>query len=115
MYRLYKPRPYRIIVAATGQRTVGRGKWQRTQTIGYAVVAWNGDDEARKLFDPGRLPGAGTFCWPGLTAARRAALAQFADPTVHQVQVRTNQDRPVYLWNRHSDGRISGYRPEWEW
>jgi hypothetical protein len=36
----------------------------------------------------------------GLQAAKNAVAAAFLDPTVHQVQIRTNQDRKVAVFNR---------------
>lgn len=103
------PRPYRLVVFATGTRVHGKGKRQRTETIGYGYISWNADEVARNMYDPGRLPGSGTFCYPGMYAAREAALRELSKLEVHQVSVRTNQDRPVYRYFKRPDGRITGY------
>ena len=81
-----------------------------TETRGYQL--WTPEQH----FSEGRLPGAGSFLFPGIHAARRAALDTFLRPDTVQVQVRTNQDRTVYLWNKWRDGSITGYsytRQEW--
>jgi len=109
------PRPYRILAFGRSTVTKGRGKRARQVVQGYGYVGWNPDECARLMFDPGRLQGDGTFCWPGIHAARAAAMAELAKPEIHQVSVRTNQDRCVYLFNKHSDGRISGYVPDREY
>lgn len=100
--------PYRLIVFATGTRTTGRGKRARTKTVGYGYMGWTADQRA----EPHRLPGSGTFCFPGLQAVRRAAMEYLALPETHCVSVRTNQDRSIYRWHKGSDGRISGYGGE---
>lgn len=105
----YRPRPYRVIVFATGTRIRGKGKRQRIDTIGYGYVSWNSDDVARGMYDPGRLAGSGTFCYPGLFAARRAAMRELRQTGVQQVSVRTNQDQPMYRYYKQTDGRITGY------
>lgn len=107
--RYYRPRPYRIVVFATRTRVRGKGKRQRTETIGYGYVSWNSDDVARRMYDPGRLYGSGTFCYPGMFAAYAAAMHELSKPEVHQISVRTNQDRPVYRYFKRPDGRITGY------
>lgn len=107
----YAPKPYRLVAFGNMTRTTGKGKHTRTKVISFGVVAWNSDEIARTMYDPGRLHGAGTFCWPGLHAVRREAMRLLAGEYT-QVQVRTNQDRVLYIWNKHSDGRISGYNPQ---
>lgn len=97
--------PYRVFASGTSYRVVGRGNRRHQEPRGYAYVVWNPDSTV----EPSRLPGSGTFLWPGLHAARRAALAQFDDQAVHQVSVRTNQDRTVYIWNRNRHGVVTGH------
>jgi hypothetical protein len=70
--------PYRLMVGLAG-RQAGFMGWTREQ-----------------VYPEARLPSAGSFLYPGLHAVRRAALAYLADPTVGQVQVRTDQDRHVW-------------------
>lgn len=97
--------PYRVCVFARG--AIGRFK----KIVSYGYDLWN----PVQYFQEARLPSAGSFLWPGLHAVRRAAMAAFEQPDVHQVQVRTNQDRIVYIWNKHN-GIISGYgytKQEW--
>ena len=90
---------YRAI--AFGVSTVGRVKKPR----GYAVVLWNPDN----TFEPSRLKDSGTFQWNGLHAVRRAAIEAFQDSAIHQVSIRTNRDRALYIFNRRHDGTIKGY------
>ena len=90
---------YRAIAFATG--SIGRVKKPRS----YAFVLWNPDN----TFEPSRLKDSGTFQWNGLHAVRAAAIAAFERPEVHQVSIRTNQDRSLYVFNRQSDGSIRGY------
>ncbi len=102
--------PYRVIVCQQVSKTTGRGPKRKTTMIGSAFVAWNPDAS----IEPGRLANSGSFLWPGIHAARAVAMDYLTQlgTTYHQVQVRTNQDRTVYLWNKSSDGRITGYAPD---
>lgn len=97
--------PYRVCVFAAGQRTIGKGKRQRTQAIGYGYMGWTPVQHYREA----RLPSAGSFLYPGFIRARQAALAYLRLPETHQVCVRTNQDRAVYRWFKAQDGTVSGY------
>lgn len=97
--------PYRLVIFATGQRTIGRGKRQRTETIGCAFMGWTADQTA----EPHRLTGSGTFLYHGGIKACVAARQYLAQPNVHQVSVRTNQDRVVFRYVKASDGRIEMY------
>lgn len=99
---------YRISVFATGQRTIGRGKRQRTQSIGYGYHGWTSNQSA----EPWRLKGSGTFCYLGAFHAIVAARQYLALPETHQVQIRTNQDRKVLIYYKRPDGRITCYRAE---
>ena len=98
-------RPYRLVIFATGTRTVGRGKRQRRQTIGYGYMGWT----PVQAYQEARLPSAGSFLYPGLHAVHRAAHVYLALPETHQVSVRTGQDRSVYRYYKHADGTITGY------
>lgn len=95
-------KPYRIVIFSRGALKGLKG--QR----GYAYHGWT----STQHYIEARLPNAGSFLFPGLYAVRRAAMEYLALPETHQVQIRTNQDRKLYLWNKHADGTISGYRPE---
>jgi hypothetical protein len=100
----YHVTPYRVIVFATNTRTVGKGKRQRTETTGYGFQSWT----PIQFFDAGpRLPGAGSFLYPGALRAIQAARKHLREPEVHQVQIRTNQDRKVLTYDKHADGRIT--------
>jgi len=102
-------RPYRVAVFSMRYRPVKQLKWMTTiERVGVGWDLWT----PVQAYSEARLPSAGSFLFPGIHAVRRAAMEAFKDSSVHQVQVRTNQDRKVYLWNRQADGRITGYRPE---
>ena len=89
--------PYRAIVFTTIDTRAGTRKKTRTVTSGAAYVLWNSECTC----EPWRLEGSGSFLWNGLHAVRRAAMAVFADdPNVHQISIRTNQDREVYRFYR---------------
>lgn len=107
MTTLQEHKPYRIVVFASGLRR-GRARRQFTELIpyDYAYVLWNPDQPYGLQ---ARLSGAGCFEWPGMWAAKRAVDRVLADTYVRQVSVRTNQDKQVYRYFRHSDGRITGY------
>jgi hypothetical protein len=97
--------PYRVIVFGTSTRTIGRGKRQRTETRGYAFHGWTPDQSA----EPSRMPGSGTFCYAGAIRAIVAARAYLARPGINQVQIRTNQDHTVLVYNKQPDGSIVHY------
>ena len=100
--------PYRVNVSAQGWRITKRLKRvTRIEPIGYGYQLWT----EKQSYCEARLLSAGSFLFPGLHAVRAAALSELSKPHVHQVQVRTNQDKKVYLWNKHADGRVTGYRP----
>ena len=92
------PRPYRLIVSATGQ--IGRHKKPRD----YGYILCNPDH----TLAAGRLVGSGCFVWPGLIAAIRRARMELERPEVRQVSVRTEQDRAVGRLIKWADGRITG-------
>ena len=102
-------KPYRLVVCADRFRPVKRLK--RMTMIEKTTVAWF-SWTPEQFYQEARLPGAGSFFYPGLFAVREAAMDAFKDSSVRQVQVRTNQDKKLWLWNRHSDGTISGYNPQ---
>ncbi len=99
------PTPYRIVVFTQATVTTGKGKRQKTKTVGSAYMGWT----PRQAYQEARLEGAGSFLYPGIRAVRYAAYEYLALNETHQVQIRTNQDRKVYIFNKHADGRISGY------
>jgi hypothetical protein len=101
--------PYRLVIVGDRYRPVR--EYKRWTKIELASVAWMGWTETQ-AYQEARLPSAGSFLYPGIHAVRRAAMEAFSQPNVRQVSVRTNQDKRVYLFNRHADGQITGYRPE---
>lgn len=108
--------PYRVNVFANGWRASGkpnkRNGFTRIERTQYGYTLWTHE----QAYQEARLSSAGSFLFPGIHAVRRAAMDALQRPNTYQVQVRTNQDRLVYLWNKHADGRISGYgytKQEW--
>lgn len=99
-------RPYRIQVFATGL-TAGKRHKRFTQLVvwEYGYDAWNPEQS----YQEARLPSAGSFLYPGIFAVRQAAMEFLARPETRQVAIRTNQDKRVYTYNKHDDGRITGY------
>jgi hypothetical protein len=80
----------------------------------WGILGWNPNN----AHEPGRLPNSGCFTWVGCLAARRAAMEFLTRPAVTQVQIHTNQDRTIYVWNKATDGTVTGYGydPEdWQW
>lgn len=101
--------PYRVNVFAQGWRVTNRLKRvTRIERVGYGYQLWT----EKQSYSEARLPGAGSFLFPGLHAVRDAALAELSKPNVHQVQVLTDQSRKVWLFNKNTDGRITGYMPD---
>lgn len=88
--------PYRIDVFGTSEIEIKKGKRARKERRGWAIQAWNPVNH----FEPGRLPGAGSFLFPGLHAARSTALLYFQQPEIEQVSIRTNQDKEVFRFWR---------------
>lgn len=90
-------RPYRVVVFSTIQIDYKRkGK----KTVGCAFDAWN-PELTDHWAHAGRLQGSGSFSWLGMQGAKYAAARAFLDPAVHQVQIRTEQDRKLLIFNRH--------------
>lgn len=86
--------PYRVIVA----------------TAAGAFVAWTPDQTA----DPARLQGSGALLFAGIVRAIAAARYHLRGADVRQVQIRTNQDRKVLVYNRRPDGTFTHYRADGE-
>lgn len=103
------PTPYRIMVSAVGLK---RGKRYRKYTAlteyHYGYMGWN----PVQVYQEARLPNAGSFLYPGITAVRQAAMDYLALSTTYQVSIRTNQDRSVYVYHKRPDGAITGYATE---
>lgn len=117
-----RPTPYRLIVFAHGwqhtkpRRTRKTSAWGVQCALvrqGYAFMGWHAEQDP--IVDASRLPGAGSFCYPGLHAVQRAAAEYLARPDVDQVSVRTNQDRQVWHYFKQADGRVRGYRADQEY
>ena len=101
--------PYRLVIFAS--RYAPKKKLKRhtvIERIQYGYDGWTPVQYYREA----RLPSAGSFLYPGMHAVRRAAMEALAIPNVTQVSVRTNQDKKVYIFNKNSDGRITGYVPD---
>ena len=92
--------PYRIMVFAHGFRPDRKGK-----AFDYAFMAWN----PVQSYQEARLPSAGSFLYPGIVAARKAAMEFLTISSTRQVSIRTNQDKQVYRYFLHADGTITGY------
>ncbi len=99
--------PYRLMASGTSLRTTGRGKRKRAQLVGWGIMGWT----TEQPYNEARLPGAGSFLFPGLHAVRQAAMDYLNRPNIQQVAIRTNQDRSLYIFNKYADGSIHGYRP----
>jgi hypothetical protein len=101
--------PYRIVVFASkyvpSKRQPKRARYTAIERIDYAFMGWT----ETQVYQEARLPSAGSFLFPGLFAVRRAAMNALSLPETQQVSIRTNQDKSVYRYFKHSDGRISGY------
>lgn len=106
--------PYRLVVSALGYRRSrvykGRGPanlgaYTKIEPTVMGWMAWTPDQTC----EPWRLPGSGSFLFNGLHVAYAEAMRLLALSPVQQVSVRTNQDRQVYRYVKHADGRISGY------
>lgn len=53
------------------------------------------------------------FLFPAIRAIVKAReYLQFSD--IRQVQIRTNQDRKILIYNKHADGTITHYRADGE-
>lgn len=116
-----KIKPYRI--CAFGTCNITKGK--RTKTVQAGWDLHNPiltDHWAHK----GRLAGSGSFSWLAThtdnavitvtpegcalpSGISKAIDAAFADNSVSQVQLRTEQDRKLLIFNRHSDRRVTVY------
>lgn len=100
-------RPYRLVVFAQGLK---RGKRSpKVCQLNRQGVAWIGWTPHQHCGQEARLPGAGSFLYPGFLKARQAAFQYLQQPCVTQVSVRTDQDRSIYRWVKQTDGRITGY------
>ena len=108
---------YRILVSGQGWRhgRLVRGKhpYTKVEPTTMSWVAWNLDHTVESA----RLPGSGSFVWPGLHAVRTEALRLMAASNVSQVSIRTNQDRSIYVYrkdvyvnhDRHTTSGVLGY------
>jgi hypothetical protein len=99
-------RVYTLAVFATRYAVVRQLKKQTIiERQGFGFQGWNPNNS----HEPGRLPGSGSFTFVGLHEVRRAAMRYLETPGVHQVAVKTNQDREVYRYFKQPDGSITGY------
>jgi len=105
-------RPYRIQVFASKFAPVrDRMRPHPHTVIELKHIGFDGWNPIQS-YSEARLSGAGSFLYPGLIATRKAAMEFLAAPGVHQVSIRTNQDKKVYRYFKHEDGSISGYGGE---
>lgn len=83
--------PTRVTLFAT--RTV-KPKRGPAKTIGVGWNGWNADPVMEQRM--ARLPGSGSFYWPGALRAYLAVKAMMtADPTIHQAKIETISGREV--------------------
>lgn len=88
-----------------GRGPAARGAYTAVELAAGAWCAWTLDRTA----EPWRLAVSGTSCFAGGVRAVQAARAALRDPRVTQVQIRTNQDRKILVYNRSSDGKVTYY------
>src|SRR5271157_1209126 len=96
-------KPFRLAVFARDTRPVQASRAKAGLASSYGFFGWT----PVKSYREARLPSAGSFLYPGIVAVRKAAMDYLAQPNVFQVQVRTNQDRKVFIWNKHEDGTVT--------
>lgn len=99
---------YIVKVFATHSQTVGKGKRQRIKVTGYGYMGWNAN-EGVYYHESARLPGSGSFVYPGFIRAFEAAQAYLRLPETHQVAIATNSGQPVYRYFKSANGQITGY------
>lgn len=101
-------KPFRLAVFARGMSSARKSRTRTEIEPGtYGIFGWT----PVQSYHEARLPSAGSFLYPGIFAVRKAVMEYLAQSNVVQVQVRTNDDRKVYIWNKHEDGTITGYAP----
>ena len=109
--------PYRLAIFAAvyrptrlykGRGPTHKGAYTAIEIIGVGWLGWTADQAA----EPARLIGSGTFLYYGALRALIAVRQAFRDPRVRQVQIRTNQDCAVLIYNRQPDGRVTHYRAD---
>jgi hypothetical protein len=83
--------PYRVLAFGTRKH--------RKKTVGYGFDVWN-PELTDHWAHAGRLNGSGSFLWLGLRDAKNAVGRAFLDPNIHQVQIRTNQDKQIAIFYR---------------
>lgn len=89
----------RITIFAERPVTKGRGRARRTTLQGVAWQGWNADP--RQEAAHARLPGSGSFYWPGPREAYRAAVvAMRADDTIRAVRIEGIGAQPVAYLRR---------------
>lgn len=88
-----------------GRGKHNRGAYSAIEPTSYGYQGWTADQSAERS----RLPGSGTFVFNGGLRAVVAARRYLRDSRTYQVQIRTNQDRKVLVYNRQHDGRITCY------
>lgn len=107
------PSPLRVSVSQRGYRpgklykgrgTAHRGAYTAVAPVVYGFMAWTPDTTA----EPWR-EGYGSFLFADIHATRAEILRQLSDPRTTQIQVRTNQDRCLFVINRKADGSSTIY------
>lgn len=105
---------YRIVVASTvwrvgrtykGRGPNAKGAYTAVEPVTAAFDGWISDQSA----EPWRLTGSGSFCYAGALRAIAAARQYLRQSATSQVQIRTNQDRKVLIYNKAADGRVTHY------
>jgi len=89
----------RLMIFATRLAAKGRGRARRLVPQGVAWQGWNADPQMEGAM--ARLPGSGSFYWPGPRAAYRAAIvAMRSDATIDAVRIEGIGAQPVAYLRR---------------
>jgi len=99
--------PYTLVIAGSHWQA-GKTRKNGFTPITRARSAWQGWT-ADQSAGSGRLPGSGSFVFHGALRAVAAAHAALRQAHVDQVQIRTNQDRKVIVYNKCANGTITHY------
>jgi len=108
--------PFRVLVSqrgwCKGRTYAGRGPQHKgaksvIEPVIWGFVAWTADTTA----EPWR-EGFGSFLFGDIHKTREAISRYLADARTTQISVRTNQDRTLFVYNRHADGRITSYQED---
>jgi hypothetical protein len=99
--------PYTLVIAGSHWHA-GKTRKNGFTPITRQRSAWQGWT-ADQSAEAGRLAGSGSFVYNGGVRAVAAARAYLRQGNVDQVQIRTNQDRKVIVYNKCANGTITHY------